>query len=83
MNATFGPGAPATATEGPGMPRLPGQEAPGKGGHLVLVTEASPERIVFHNPSGHDPASQENVALPLPVFDRFFAGRGIRIDLPR
>ena len=60
--------------------RWPDREAPGKGGHLVLVTAASPDRIVFHNPSGHDPASQENVALPLPVFDHFFAGRGVRID---
>lgn len=60
--------------------RWPEQAAPGRGGHLVLVTAATSEGITFHNPSGHDPASQEGVTLPLPIFDGFFAGRGIRID---
>lgn len=60
--------------------RWPEQEPPAKGGHLVLVTAASPETICFHNPSGHDAASQADVTLPLAVFDRFFANRGISID---
>ena len=60
--------------------RWPEKEAPSRGGHLVLVTAATPEGITFHNPSGHDSASQESVTLPMEIFDRFFAGRGIRID---
>lgn len=59
--------------------RWPGRAPPGRGGHLVLVTAASDDTIVFHNPSGHDRASQEGVALPVAVFGGFFAGRGIAI----
>lgn len=60
--------------------RWPEREPPSKGGHLVLVTAASDETIRFHNPSGHDAASQADVTLPLAVFDRFFAGRGISVS---
>ncbi|MBX5085629.1 hypothetical protein HJB56_23110 [Rhizobium lentis] len=60
--------------------RWPEREPPSKGGHLVLVTSASTESIRFHNPSGHDEASQADVTLPLSVFDRFFANRGISVD---
>lgn len=60
--------------------RWPEREPPSKGGHLVLVTAASPETIRFHNPSGHDRESQADVTLPLATFDRFFANRGIAID---
>ncbi|AJC79700.1 hypothetical protein IE4803_CH02511 [Rhizobium etli bv. phaseoli str. IE4803] len=60
--------------------RWPEREPPSKGGHLVLVTAASRETIRFHNPSGHDGASQADVTLPLAVFDRFFANRGISVD---
>ncbi|MBX5002253.1 hypothetical protein HJB51_28355 [Rhizobium lentis] len=60
--------------------RWPEREPPSKGGHLVLVTAASTESIRFHNPSGHDEASQADVTLPLSVFDRFFANRGISVD---
>ncbi|UVD58862.1 C39 family peptidase [Rhizobium sp. Pop5] len=60
--------------------RWPEREPPSKGGHLVLVTSASPETVRFHNPSGHDEASQADVTLPLVIFDRFFAGRGISIE---
>ncbi|MER9561967.1 C39 family peptidase [Mesorhizobium sp. M0571] len=59
--------------------RWPEREPPSKGGHLVLVTAASPETARFHNPSGHDQASQADVTLPLAVFDRFFANRGIAV----
>ncbi len=59
--------------------RWPERTPPSKGGHLVLVTAASAETIRFHNPSGHDAASQADVTLPLSVFDRFFANRGIAI----
>ena len=57
--------------------RWPDRPPPGRGGHLVLVTAATAERIVFHNPSGHDHASQVNATLHPAVFDVFFAGRGI------
>lgn len=60
--------------------RWPGQVPPSKGGHLVLITSASPQEVRFHNPSGHDRASQADVVLPLDVFDRFFAGRGIAVS---
>jgi len=60
--------------------RWPEREPPSKGGHLVLVTAASQGAIRFHNPSGHDAASQADVTLPLAVFDRFFANRGISVD---
>ncbi len=60
--------------------RWPEREPPSKGGHLVLVTAASQETVRFHNPSGHDEASQADVTLPLAVFDHFFANRGISVD---
>lgn len=60
--------------------RWPEQAPPSKGGHLVLVTAASPEAIRFHNPSGHDRASQADVVLSLAVFDRFFANRGVAVS---
>ncbi|MDX8530883.1 C39 family peptidase [Mesorhizobium sp. VK25A] len=63
----------------PGI-RRPDEEPPSKGGHLVLVTAASPSEIRFHNPSGHDRQSRANVTLPLASFDRFFARRGIAVD---
>ena len=59
--------------------RWPEREPQSKGGHLVLVTDASAETIRFHNPSGHDRQSQADVTLPLSVFDRFFANRGIAV----
>jgi hypothetical protein len=61
--------------------RWPEREPPGKGGHLVLVTAADEASVRFHNPSGHDRASQADVTLPLATFDRFFANRGIAVSL--
>jgi hypothetical protein len=55
-------------------------EPPSKGGHLVLVMAVNAGAIRFHNPSGHEDATRENVELPLEIFERFFAGRGIAID---
>ena len=55
------------------------REPPARGGHLVLVMQCSSGSVVFHNPSGHDQASQEYARLDLDTFDRFFAGRGIAI----
>ena len=59
--------------------RWPDREPPARGGHLVLVMQCSSGRVVFHNPSGHDEASQVGVTLPIATFDRFFANRGIAI----
>lgn len=59
--------------------RWPERMPPSKGGHLVLVTAASADTIRFHNPSGPDATSQADVTLPLAVFDRFFANRGIAV----
>lgn len=59
--------------------RHPALAPPGKGGHLVLVTQADDTGLCFHNPSGHDEASQSDVRLDLACFDRFFAGRGVRV----
>lgn len=58
--------------------RWPDREPPKKGGHLVLLTRATPGSVTFHNPSG-EPGSQADVELPLATFDRYFAGRGVAI----
>ncbi|MBB3590813.1 hypothetical protein FHX08_001157 [Rhizobium sp. BK529] len=60
--------------------RWPEREPSGKGGHLVLVTAADEESVRFHNPSGHERATQADVILPLATFDRFFANRGIAVN---
>jgi hypothetical protein len=46
----------------------------------VLVTDVADELVTFHNPSGHTPEAVV-AALPLEVFDRFAARRGIALDL--
>ncbi|MFD4693157.1 peptidase [Streptomyces sp. NPDC058463] len=58
-------------------PELP---APGRGGHLVLLTSrtADGSGVHFHNPSGTT-ADTRAAELPLPVFERFFAGRGVSL----
>lgn len=58
--------------------RWPERQPPKKGGHLVLITRATPDSVTFHNPSG-EPGTQVDVELPLAVFDEFFAGRGVAI----
>lgn len=61
--------------------RSPGMAPPSKGGHLVLVfaVDGEGDDWIFHNPSGFTEKSQENVRLPVDVFDRFYARRGILI----
>jgi hypothetical protein len=56
---------------------------PHRGGHLVLVfgTDGA-GRLRFHNPSGDSTATQEDVRLDLPAFERFHAERGILIPPP-
>ncbi len=60
--------------------RWPDRTPPATGGHLVLVLAADADNVTFHNPSGHNAASQAHVVLPTATFARFFARRGICID---
>ncbi|MBR7979544.1 hypothetical protein KDX22_10060 [Burkholderia cenocepacia] len=64
----------------PGI-RHDGFEPPSRGGHLVLVFGANRDTgdWLFHNPSGFDVRTQQNVAMPRATFDRYFANRGILI----
>jgi Peptidase_C39 like family len=60
--------------------RRPDREPPATGGHLVLVTGYADGRVTFHNPSGH--TRQAGIAtLPMTVFDRFAAHRGIALHV--
>ncbi|TPM38093.1 C39 family peptidase [Mesorhizobium sp. B2-3-4] len=61
--------------------RWPEREPPSKGGHLVLVTAASDRLFRFHNPSGHNEATQAHAVLAPSDFDRFFANRGIAVSI--
>ncbi|MFE6890838.1 peptidase [Streptomyces sp. NPDC057694] len=60
--------------------RRPHEPAPGRGGHLVLVTARTPDRsgYHFHNPSGTDAATR-TASLPTARFAEFFAGRGMSL----
>ena len=58
--------------------RRPHNDPPGTGGHLVLVTGHANGLVTFHNPSGHIPEATV-ATLPVPVFDRFAAHRGIAL----
>jgi len=58
--------------------RRPHMDAPGRGGHLVLVTDYRDRTVHFRNPSGHTPETIEAV-LPMRIFDRFAAHRGITL----
>ncbi len=62
--------------------RTPEVTPPKQGGHLVFVFGRQRQEFVFHNPSGHTPASQENVHLSGNEFARFYAKRGILIKAP-
>ena len=58
--------------------RRPEHDPPATGGHLVLVTGYAGGHVTFHNPSGH--TRQAGIAtLPMSVFDRFAAHRGIAL----
>lgn len=63
--------------------RHPDRPAPGRGGHLVLLTArtADGDGVHFHNPSGTT-AGTRAATLPVPVFERFFAGRGVSLPRP-
>ncbi|OIQ78735.1 hypothetical protein GALL_395610 [mine drainage metagenome] len=53
---------------------------PRSGGHLVLVTAAGAETVTFHDPAGHRPEAIV-ATLPMMLFDRFSAGRGVTLKL--
>ena len=60
--------------------RHPQRPAPGRGGHLVLLTSRTADGtgVHFHNPSGTSAATRA-AGLPLAEFERFFAGRGVSL----
>ncbi|MQS35927.1 peptidase [Streptomyces katsurahamanus] len=61
--------------------RVPHEDPPRRGGHLVLVRGRTPEGdLVFNNPSGHTQVARE-ATLSADRFADFFAGRGIALDL--
>ena len=75
----LGQGRLVIASVHPGI-RRPGNDPPGSGGHLVLVTGQADGLVTFHNPSGHTPEAVV-ATLPVSVFDRFAAHRGIALHL--
>ncbi|MFF1497840.1 hypothetical protein [Streptomyces sp. NPDC058304] len=52
--------------------------APGRGGHLVLVTGRQGDMVHFRNQSGHI-AHARTASLPVAKFAEFFAGRGVSL----
>ena len=72
------PGSLFIASVHPSIRRLE-PAPPKKGGHLVLVTGTTPDKIVFQNPSGHSIETQRDAAAATALFGEFFAGRGVLI----
>lgn len=62
--------------------RRPDRPAPGRGGHLVLVTAHDPgtDTLAFHNPSGHTPSARE-ATLATDTFATFWSARAIALHL--
>jgi hypothetical protein len=58
--------------------RDPNTSEPRRGGHLVLIHSVHDGLVRFHNPSGYSHNS-DSASLPMQVFDRFHANRGILI----
>ncbi|MFF3359599.1 peptidase [Streptomyces sp. NPDC002917] len=58
--------------------RRPENPAPGRGGHLVLVTSRQGDRVHFHNPSGHTDKAR-TASLTVTEFAQFFGGRGVSL----
>jgi len=56
-----------------------------RGGHLVLVIDVSPDgrRVCFHDPAGDRPHSSRRVWLERELFGRYYADRGVAVELPR
>ncbi|GAA2591700.1 peptidase [Streptomyces axinellae] len=59
--------------------RDPSTCEPRRGGHLVLVHAVHGDIVRFHNPSGYS-HNADSAALPMHVFERFHAGRGILVS---
>ncbi|MDK9496144.1 C39 family peptidase [Streptomyces katrae] len=59
--------------------RRPENPAPGKGGHLVLVTGRQGDTVHFRNPSG-DTERARTAHLPVTDFAEFFASRGVSLS---
>lgn len=62
--------------------RDPETPDPQRGGHLVLVYAVDDGVVRFHDPSGYS-HNADSAALPLEVFERFHADRGILVERPR
>ncbi|UAJ77973.1 hypothetical protein IT072_11785 [Leifsonia sp. ZF2019] len=74
----IGDGAVVLASVSPEI-RWPDRPNHRRGGHLVLVHARDADgRLIFHNPSGIGRTAAGAVAEPA-VFERFHAGRGIRL----
>lgn len=58
--------------------RDPDTPEPRRGGHLVLVHAVHDQILRFHNPSGYSHNS-DAATLPMHVFERFHANRGILV----
>lgn len=58
--------------------RRPENPAPGKGGHLVLVTGRQGDTVHFRNPSGHTDRAR-TASLPITTFTEFSGGRGVSL----
>ena len=58
--------------------RDPDTDDPQRGGHLVLAHAVHDGIVRFHNPSGYSHNS-DSASLPMHVFERFHADRGIVI----
>lgn len=58
--------------------RRPENPAPGKGGHLVLITGRQGHTVHFRNPSGHTEQAR-TASLPVAEFAEFFGGRGVSL----
>ncbi|WP_157433077.1 hypothetical protein [Actinomadura rifamycini] len=71
------PGQAMIASVSPEI-RNPDTPAPQRGGHLVLVYATDDGVVRFHNPSGYSHNS-DSASLPMQVFERFHANRGILI----
>ncbi|MCG8157185.1 hypothetical protein JMY81_04390 [Brenneria goodwinii] len=52
---------------------------PQKGGHLVLVIDASHNYVIFHNSSGDATDNREYITMPTEKFSLYYAERGILI----
>jgi hypothetical protein len=61
--------------------RTPSEPSVTRGGHLVLVMGWDADDLLLHNPSGITPESQESVRIHRDLFDRFFAYRGISLQI--